>query len=290
MEETIIISFSGGLTSAYMTLKLMEKYKGRYKFVVIFANTGKENTKTLDFIKRCDDYYGFNTVWIEAVTNPVPGKGVSYKVVDYATASRNGEPFEESIKKHGISNRNAPQCTRELKTRAVNAYLRENGLRECKKAIGIRSDEADRINPNFKKERIIYPLISSRNWPSLGNIRKTDILEFWEGNVFTLGLLEEDGNCDACWKKSISKLVSIARRKPDTFNWWAEMEAKYNRYIPPGRRHKQKDGIFNFYRHNLGALDIIKLSTLPDDEIKKILKVDNLTEALNGCSESCEAF
>ena len=53
-----------------------------------------------------------NVVWVESITNPEYRKGVTAKVVSFVTASRNGEPFEAMIKKHGIPNITQPHCTR----------------------------------------------------------------------------------------------------------------------------------------------------------------------------------
>src|SRR5574344_651912 len=155
--KQLLISFSGGATSAYMTKLLLEKLNpNEYEIKVVFANTGKEREETLEFVRDCDIRWGFNTVWVECITNPERGEGVVAKVVNFETASRNGEPFEESIRKHGISNVNQPLCTRELKIYTINAYMRQIGWKRYHRAIGIRLDEIDRVNSNYKKERIIY--------------------------------------------------------------------------------------------------------------------------------------
>lgn len=281
-KEVIVIAFSGGKTSAYMTKRLIDKLSHRYTFVVVFANTGKEREETLRFVHNCDTIYGFNTVWVEAITNPKYRKGVKAKIVTYETAARNGEPFEASIQKHGISNINAPMCTRELKTYTINAYLRSVGLRKCRRAIGIRVDEIDRINPYWIRERIFYPLIT------VFKTRKEDVNSFWDAQPFNLELEEYQGNCDCCYKKSLAKLIRIAREEPERFNWWADMEAKYSNYIPASRT-KQKVQPVHFFRDDLAAVDIIRLSQLSDEEIKAELRVQTL-EVSNGCSESCEAF
>ena len=47
-KNKILVSFSGGETSAYMIYYLLKKYpKHKYKFV--FMNTGEENEETLIF-------------------------------------------------------------------------------------------------------------------------------------------------------------------------------------------------------------------------------------------------
>src|SRR3990167_6661723 len=100
----LLISFSGGETSAYMTQWLLKEFKGWKEMIVVFANTGEENEKTLEFVNKCDKELGFNTVWVEAITNSIHGQGIKAKIVTFETASRNGEPFEQMIAKHGIPN------------------------------------------------------------------------------------------------------------------------------------------------------------------------------------------
>ena len=153
MTKKIVCSFSGGETSAYMAIKLKEKFGDRVHCV--FANTGIEREETLEFVKDCSEKFSLNVVWIEAVINPLKGKGTRYKIVNFDTASRNGEPFENQIKKYGLSNRVRKYCTRDLKSEPLDFYTKTK-FPECEKAIGIRVDEIDRINPKYKEKNIIY--------------------------------------------------------------------------------------------------------------------------------------
>lgn len=90
MKPNYHISFSGGRTSAYMTKLLLDNWSDRYEFIVTFANTGLEHPKTLEFVANCDQHFGFNTVWLEAQVDPRPGKGIGFRVVDFASADRGG--------------------------------------------------------------------------------------------------------------------------------------------------------------------------------------------------------
>jgi hypothetical protein len=296
MKKQLLLSFSGGMTSAFMTKKLLDTIdRNTYDVLVVFANTGKEREETLGFIHECDTWFDFNTVWLECVTNSVNGKGVFAKVVDYHTADRTGKTFEDSIKKHGISNVNQAICTRELKTYTINAYMRQIGWSKYYRAIGIRIDEIDRISPNHKKERIIYPLISM--FPT----KREDVNAFWLKQKFTLNLKSYQGNCDCCYKKSLRKLLTIAHETPELFEWWANMEEKYGEYVPETRKNNSKLKLpIHFFRNDLSARQILEMSkTFTDfsrDESKDIVMYkqlnlfDNELDISNGCTESCEPF
>lgn len=118
--KTLVVNFSGGRSSGNMVSEIEANPKfSEYQKLYIFCNTGCEHEKTLEFVDNVDKHFGLNLVWLEGVTNPIKGKGISAKTVCFDTASRNGEPFEAMIKKHGIPNISTPHCTRELKTRTT---------------------------------------------------------------------------------------------------------------------------------------------------------------------------
>lgn len=279
-KEKLLISFSGGKTSAFMTQWLLANKQDEYEMKVVFANTGLENEKTLEFVKKNAEYFGFECIWVEAITNSIWGKGVGAKVVTFETASRNGEPFDDSNKKHGLPNQTAPKCTRELKAYAIKAYLRDIGWSKYQTAIGIRVDEIDRMNAKKKELRLIYPLIS------MIPFTKSDVNEFWKNQPFNLEIREHEGNCNCCWKKSLKKLLTIAKENPKAFDWWAEQEKKYENFIPASRAHNPNIKLpVRMYRGNKSVADILEMSKQPFEAF-----VDENYEAPNGCEESCEAF
>jgi hypothetical protein len=61
-----LVSFSGGRTSAFMCHFMLENYP-REDLTFIYANTGKEHPKTLEFIKKCDDYFELDLKIVEAL-------------------------------------------------------------------------------------------------------------------------------------------------------------------------------------------------------------------------------
>lgn len=282
-KKKLLVSFSGGQTSAYMTKWCLDNLSEQYEIVVVFANTGKEREETLQFVNQCDKIFKFNTVWVEAVVDPEKGKGTSFKIVSFETASRKGEPFERVIQKYGIPNSAFPHCTRELKTRPIHKYIKSLGWKRYYTAIGIRKDEIDRIDKNYKKNRFVYPFIALNMKPS----DKIDVNIFWFTQDFRLELKGYEGNCDLCWKKSDRKILTLLLENPNRAEWWDEMQKKYGK------------GQYHFFRQNRSILDLLKQSENPfipaRDDSKDTLKFNSLElfddlDLTNGCEESCEPF
>ena len=160
------ISFSGGRTSAYMLYKVLEaggQLPSEAK--VIFCNTGKEEESTLKFVNDCSIYWNVEITWLEfAVVNDLKIP----KVVNYQTASRNGEPFEAVIKwfEPTLPNGRARYCSSQMKTRTMHRHLRSIGWQDWDSFIGIRADEPRRVakfranpHPENKHETVFMPLV-----------------------------------------------------------------------------------------------------------------------------------
>jgi hypothetical protein len=221
-EVLYVVLFSGGRTSAFLS-KFVKEYPKFKNAIFIFANTGKEREETLIFADKCDKEFNLNLIWLECKINHEKGKGTGYKIVDFETASRNGEPFEEMLKKYPLPNNKASNCTRELKQNPINAYLRENFKgQKIVRIVGIRADEQHRKSINAEKENIIYPLID------IMPVSSKFIRNWWEKQSFDLGLKDYEGNCDLCFKKSLKKRLTIINENPNVANWWLEMEQKYS--------------------------------------------------------------
>jgi 3'-phosphoadenosine 5'-phosphosulfate sulfotransferase (PAPS reductase)/FAD synthetase len=286
LRDKIAISFSGGKSSAYMTKMLLDHFRANEperQILVIFANTGQEHPETLRFIEQCDREFGFGTVWIEAVTNP-RGVGMGYRVVDFETASRNGEPFERAIEKYGISNKKYPQCTSRLKTEPMEACRRDMGMPPgtYSFAVGIRADEIHRASGKSMEQGCFYPLVDA-------GVTKDDVREFWTTQPFNLNIPEHLGNCVWCWKKSNRKLLTIARSHPEAFEFPARMERE-NACCGGPRRDGQERQARTFFRGNRSAQDILALAQQPFEPFvdDKFIPYDEQMDEHGSCGDSCE--
>lgn len=294
-KKKLLISFSGGRTSAYMTWWLLNEWKDKdnWEMIVVFANTGKEREETLQFVHKCDTIFNFNTIWVEAVVDPRNGEGTRHVVTNIQYASRNGEPFKDVIEKYGIPNQIQLHCTRELKLQPIRSYAKNIGWTDYQTALGIRSDEPARLNWIKKnKEKLIY-------FAELFYVIKSDVNNFWSKQSFDLDLKSYEGNCDLCYKKGLRKLMTIVKDKPELADWWREMEQKYENFTPTGKLLNPKPP-YRFFRDHLTIDDIIEESKFPFQPAKDESKIidmykqqsiwDEYLDSNSGCTESCEVF
>ena len=110
IDEPTCICFSGGRTSAFMLHKVLEAHDGNLPDFakVTFANTGKEMPQTLDFVNDVAQKWEVDIVWLERFAREAredeKNKYVyETKVVDYKSASRNGEPFAALIQEEQLN-------------------------------------------------------------------------------------------------------------------------------------------------------------------------------------------
>lgn len=236
ITEPTCISFSGGRTSAYMLYRVLQSNDGLPKdAVVCFANTGKEDEATLRFVRDCGEQWGVPITWVE-YRNDESG----FAVVDFDTASRDGEPFEAIIRKRNyLPNPVTRFCTSELKIRTMHKWLRANWQTlgwdaedmEWNQMIGIRADEHRRVakirarghSTETTKETMLMPLADA-------GVTLSDIDTFWKTQPFKLELPTVNGrtlagNCDLCFLKAANQVQTLIAEKPERAVWWIKMEA-----------------------------------------------------------------
>ncbi|WP_432755502.1 phosphoadenosine phosphosulfate reductase family protein [Pseudomonas sp. WMBT8] len=214
LSGTTVVSFSGGRTSAYMLRQVLDNNDDLSDLVVTFANTGKEHPATLQFVRECAERWSVPIVWLEFRDDDA-----GFAVVDYDTASRQGEPFEALIRKR--------------------KYLRSLGLSTEESPVdmmtGIRADEPRRVvkirhrksTSESKWATMVMPLADA-------GVGVQDVTDFWADQVFDLMLptingRTLEGNCDLCFLKGAKQVYSIIASDRDEpirkGDWWARMES-----------------------------------------------------------------
>lgn len=293
MKKKLLVSVSGGETSMFMAQWLWRKKQVEYDMIFVFANTGEENEETLSFINSCQIHFKIPIVWVEALVKHGERKSTQHNVVSYHKASREGQPFEDVIKKYGIPNQAMMHCTRELKENPIRSYAKSIGWENYETAIGIRTDEMGRQNRNAAKLKIIYPLIS------MISSTKPMINFYWSNMPFRLDLKGYEGNCKTCWKKSDNKLYTIAKENERKFLFFGKMEARYGKFIPDSRlklieeRGEIPKYPVTFFRGQRSVEDIIRESKnftgfVRDDSLP--FPMPDLFQDDTNDDQSCEVF
>ena len=100
-DGNVLISFSGGRTSGYMLHRILEAngdLPDRVK--VLFANTGREMPRTLDFVHNIEKNWDVNITWLEysrAPSNRYQNGKAHFQTVSWDSAAREGEPFDKYL-------------------------------------------------------------------------------------------------------------------------------------------------------------------------------------------------
>lgn len=227
------ISFSGGRTSAFMLWCVLQACGGKLPadVRVIFANTGREDERTLEFVRDCSWNWGVPITWVEWRDTEQ-----GFEIVDFWRASRNGEPFEALIRKRQyLPNPVTRFCTSELKIRTMGRFLRSLGWKDGEgwdSFVGIRADEQRRVSKirargrssECADEEMCLPLAEA-------GISVHDVAAFWRASPFDLMLPSVNGrtlhgNCDLCFLKPMAQRLSLIAEKPERAVWWARMETE----------------------------------------------------------------
>lgn len=296
LETPATVCFSGGRTSGKMLYEILQAYGGELPsdIVVCFENTGKEREETLEFIKEVEDRWRIPVVWLEYcdefnIEDYLSDSGKimdrrgkrtrddlnnsrkrGFKIVDFKTASRKGEPFDMMLAYYAEFRRtikdDAPIlptvpsriCTTHLKIKVNTRYMMSLGHDYFEAAQGIRFDEPRRwskmMAQNSKgNERYnnVCPLYDAR-------VVKKDVMEFWAEQPFDLKLDPESyaGNCDFCFLKNTDKLVNLMRLRleqtggvvPPDIQWWSEKEAGAGMTF---RQNRSYDGLIQIAQSGL---------------------------------------
>lgn len=192
---TRVFNFSGGKTSAYMTIKYWQPGD-----LVLFCDTGREHPKTYKFI---NDFEAFENIPIIRLG----GKNA----------------FDNYLKKRGfkeVPNRVKRSCTIELKIKPARRYMRSLGLMKYENMIGFRADEPQRViksRPRWQQVVTSYPLHTD-------GVDKQMINAFWLTKPYTLEIPPILGNCTLCFMKGKNAIMAILREYPEFADPWIHDE------------------------------------------------------------------
>lgn len=197
-----VINFSGGKTSAYMTI-----HEYREGDLVIFCDTGREHPKTYKFI---NDF--------EAHEN-IPITRLSYD-----------GGFRELLNKtKHIPNNFKRFCTVELKIKTARRYLRSLGIIKYENLVGFRYDEPLRVKRRKKMWKTVtdkFPLYDNK-------IDKQIINDYWSKKSYNLEIPSILGNCTLCFMKGKNAVMSILASYPELAEEWIQDEEN-NKIIGKG--------------------------------------------------------
>ena len=219
-----------------MLYKIIQAYGGSLPddIHVVFANTGKEATETLDFVKEVSEKWDIHISWLEHYfgdERPIHRT----KEVTYETAARNGEPFERLLDQRGyLPNPTSRFCTSELKIKVMQRFMRKTkGYKTWYSVIGLRYDEPRRVASSKKANDYEIWTNTTPIYDAKHTVK--DVTEFWNKQNFDLNLTNANGktpagNCDLCFLKGMDTTMSILKERPEMADWWIKQEQKFGNH------------------------------------------------------------
>jgi hypothetical protein len=220
-----VINFSGGKTSALMTILL----KPTEDDIVLFTDTQREHPLTYKFI---DDFE--------------KNEGIKVTRISYDGG------FDGMVKKKSyLPNRVKRICTIELKIFTAKRYLRSLGIQKFENYIGFRADEERRVNGYkhlYKKVFTKFPLYDM-------GISKADVQEYWLNKSYTLEIPSILGNCDLCFLKGKNAIISILQHYPELADKWIADEKLKNKTYFPDVSYEQ---LLNYSKNQLSLFELEK--------------------------------
>lgn len=195
-----VINFSGGKTSAYMTIK---EYKPGD--IVLFCDTGREHPKTYKFINDFE------------ANEDIPVTRISYKESKSAFNT-----FLEHTRFRRLPDKLYRECTTELKVKTARRYLVSMGIKSYENLIGFRSDEPQRVlrrKAHYKTVTDKFPLYEQ-------GVTKEVVNDFWNNKSYNLEIPSILGNCDLCFMKGKNAIMAIMREHPELADKWIEDEER----------------------------------------------------------------
>jgi hypothetical protein len=286
-NKNIFCSVSSGYSSVMMAI-MIPKWFPDHNIINVMANTSKERPESLDFMNQCDKFYNLKLVWLEAEFHE-KGVGVTYNIVKYEDLKRNGEIFEQGIKKFGIPNKENKWCNRDMKYEVLTKYGNTIfGRNNYSVAVGMRADEMDRVRKDYKINNVFYPLMDRK-------VSSNDRNKFWKDKPIQITIPAYKGNCDVCFAKSNRKLMTILKEEPEKGYWWDDMIKKYGTIKLEGKDSyndlMEVKGTQTFYRDYNTIEDLVKMAKQPFSKATdEYIYENDLFDEEDECGSGCQVF
>jgi len=246
-----VINFSGGKTSALMTILL----KPTDDDIVLFTDTGREHPLTYKFIDDFEKYEGIKVHKATYTHWKSPG-------LTGFDALTNWKTF--------LPNRQKRLCTSELKINVARRYLKSLGVGNRENYIGFRFDEKRRVDNyenKYKNTIPKFPLYEQK-------INKEMVNQYWLTKPYILEIPSILGNCDLCFLKGKDNIIKILQLYPELAEKWIKDEELSNNYN--GKKKKGNDS----YIQGIKYKDLLSIA-------KNQKSLFDLDEALPSYSCSC---
>lgn len=242
-----IVSFSGGKDSTAMLLRLLELNEQIDE--VIFCDTYKEFPQMYIHIEKVKKYIEKYNVKFTTLKNE---RSFDYLMFEYEPKHKNPEEF---IKKYGAvkgqswSSAKVRWCTKDLKTRVVERYIRELKKQyNVFQYIGLAADEVKRLERKSNQEpNHLHPLV---NW----GWSEADCLQYcykfgfdWDG----LYEIFDRVSCWCCPLQSLEELRKLRKHFPQMWEEIIEMDKKTWRRFKADYSVEELEKRFHFEEERL---------------------------------------
>jgi 3'-phosphoadenosine 5'-phosphosulfate sulfotransferase (PAPS reductase)/FAD synthetase len=185
-----ILSFSGGKDSTALLLKLIEENMQLDK--IIWVDVGMEFPEMYDHINKVEDYIK------RPITRLTPNK-----------------TYEELLLKYGVPTQRVRWCTKELKIKTIQKYLRG---REYSVYMGFALGEEKR-KARFPQDKYIFPLIDEFK------MTEKDCLNYCYEKGFDWGGLYNRMDRLSCWCCPLQKISDFKVIWEDYPEFWQKLKS-----------------------------------------------------------------
>lgn len=235
-RKHIVCAVSGGRSSAVAAI-LVNKFRKRYKYRsrhFVFANTGMEHPKTIEFLKQLEPLLGGTIIKLEF---DFDDNGYFAKVIDnWSDLSMDATPFRRAIEyenrshNRGLPHVAQPYCSSRMKKNIIRMWAKQHlGTVKYAQCIGYRAEDMPKriswAEMNELGNAYIFPLLTHYKKPV--GLKWLDA--YWRKMPFRLEIPSFLGNCMLCWKKSDKNLVEVLKSGEANhfIDFWHQSEIQF---------------------------------------------------------------